>query len=1611
MSDKIHFTNRTVGEVLDDIQFISQSTTAKGRNFEELFLRLASRIASLQVKNIWAWADWPQRSAHNLRARDTGIDLVVELNNGDTVAVQCKLYAEGHNISKADIASFIAGAKPKIFNRRWLVSVNKCGEIAEELCCDHDIETIDLRDYLGETFGDSADGKHGYRPLQEPAVEDVVAGFKQYDSGRLIMACGTGKTFTSLRIAEQIAPCNENSARVLFIAPSLSLIAQAHQEWAKYSARRLFTVVICSDQDADEATEDMKNMLIDHKVTTDPDAIAAALNAPIARENESARVAFCTYQSLDKLCQAQNHCNPPAPAFDIAIVDEAHRTTGLIEEDKKVTGKRAKENRERHLNLFKRIYEPGKYGPVQVAKRLYMTATPRIYDKKDGKSRVVDMGDNEVYGPEFHHIKFKDAINAGILCNYRVIALGIDENLMGEKLQDRLLQLNEETPGKGNPADKQTRLALGAIGLALNGIVKSAPAPGVLARTIAYANNIRKSEWLVKAFGDPQFKRWITNAAAHNVEPAPPAGTWRDFFIALWRNCIWLAKRIAGRPAGEHLQLICIFCQLLPCICRWFGWRLPAPVKFRALPIHAEHLDGRKSIPQRQEALRKLREEASLEKPHLISNAQLFTEGVDVPALNAIAFLEPRKSKIDTIQAVGRVMRTDAASEKECGYIIVPVILPPGADLLQTLESEASRFKSLANVLRALQSHDESFKTEWRSRVIFEQYKKRDDGEKREFPEPERIPLDEQAQQQLFAKVADHSGVGRAHEQFVSAVEGAVDEATEIFISENATPVIAEVLGTPADNEQETCKTAALLIINACIMHKRLDDTGDLNGFQKLTFAAEGDIAKNLRAAWKVILRHDYLPIFQAPLALIKKLPRNQNIKSALNRLLRTAAAQASTLNELGFDHSGPLYHKVLGSARADGAFYTKPVSAYLLAKLAFDETFCDWSDAAAVRKLKIIDPACGTGTLLMAALKVIKEQAKKHQGLDEIQTAALHKVLVEHSMHGFDINHHAVQLAACNLTIGAPGAAYQQMHLRRLNYGAQPGGEVNHGALEFLLGGGVQTTIIKHEVGGEDVETKTVTVDLPEVNAVIFNPPFTDISKSAANMSPAAKKAMDARLAEIKKYLVVNDPAAATAIGRMSVGPFFTPMTNKLLSPARGTMAKVIPATACTSANGVDERKYIAANFHIDYVITSHDPTTAPGGVKNCAFSANTGIHECLLIGRRRQFGDKTATNRINPSTGLKPGATVLEDDATVLKDDSTVAEHARHFSSPNQPPSSTTESSSNAMQSSASTIQPFSSAAQTPSSPVAPAAPTRFIQLTKFPADTAAVDKLIAAVRAGDPGDYTETAWRPEAVAAGDWTPVQWCNPDLAYAAADMDNLPNCKAAADVCPAAYLPQAFRGDFNYDAKAIVTSGGNAFCSVSEKLLRCIATAPTHNATLKPTKQKHAEQIKAKESHLLIPERFGTTANQLLAIYSEPPAFGSACFAMGVGDEDTAKAYAAFMNSSFGILQMLNRRTSKMTYPSFEVGHLETLRLPDPAAANLQPLLDAFEKVKDKPLQRLAECDTDPFRKMLDYAAADAIARDANHAKELRAQTDRWRDLLAREPTITGKPYTQPEGE
>ena len=433
-------------QILDAYREASVTEREKGTYFEELtlcFLRNEPRYQDL-YREVLSYGQWAERQG--LDQRDTGIDLVAQTSGtGEFHAIQCKLYSETYRVQKADIDSFFTASGKKPFTRRIIVATtNNWSEHADEALRDQQppVDKIDLQ-ALEESLIDWAKyqpkqnptfkDKKRLRPHQSEAVKATITGLQTADRGKLIMACGTGKTFTSLKIAEEHAG---KGKRVLFLVPSLSLLSQTLTEWTQESEIPLHSFAVCSDGDVGKKRrqDDDNVQTFTHELrypaTTEPHRLATELNK--RHDSEHMSVVFSTYHSIDVISQAQIKYG--LPGFDLVICDEAHRTTGATFDDD-------------DESAFVKVHDAAF---LKASKRLYMTATPRIYGDNAKATAERDnvalcsMDDQSLYGKEFYVITFSEAVKRGLLVDYKVIVLSVDEEHINRRLQTLLSDENNQ---------------------------------------------------------------------------------------------------------------------------------------------------------------------------------------------------------------------------------------------------------------------------------------------------------------------------------------------------------------------------------------------------------------------------------------------------------------------------------------------------------------------------------------------------------------------------------------------------------------------------------------------------------------------------------------------------------------------------------------------------------------------------------------------------------------------------------------------------------------------------------------------------------------------------------------------------------------------------------------------------------------------------------------------------------------------------------------------------------------------------------------------------------------------------------------------------------------
>lgn len=650
-------------KILEKYRSISFSERDKGTRFERLmqaWLR-TDPLYKDRLAHVWLWNDFPFRK--DLGGKDAGIDLVAKTILGEYWAIQCKCFDEDMLIDKPAVDSFLATSSRTFLddqlkttpfvNRLWISTTNRWGINAEEAIKNQHppVQRVSLSELEASPVDWEAleKGVHGekarcpkktIRPHQQKALDACHEGFQAADRGRLIMACGTGKTYTSLKIAEAET---EGKGIVLFLVPSIALLGQTLREWSAEADKPLNAICVCSDVEVSQRktkNEDSGGFTVEDlalPASTDPETIARQIREYRALSKHAGlTTVFSTYQSIQAVSDALkilSHEKGQRAHFDLVICDEAHRTTGvtLADEDE---------------SAFVRVHD-NEFLPAK--KRLYMTATPRLYSDESKKKAeaaevyLCSMDDPALYGEEFYRMGFGEAVEKQLLSDYKVLVLTLSDDQIPEALQeaiaDKTKMINTDDAAKliGCINALSKRMLLDAELL-----VQSDPGP--MRRAVAFCQNIKTSKQIKEVFN-----------------------TQKDVYYGS-----------LGPAEREGL-----------------------------VTIEADHVDGTMGAATRDQKLSWLKgvtEDGN--DCRILCNVRCLSEGVDVPTLDAVLFLSARNSQIDVVQSVGRVMRV--APGKKYGYIIIPVVIPAAVSAEEALDDN-ERFKVVWTVLNALRAHDDRF--------------------------------------------------------------------------------------------------------------------------------------------------------------------------------------------------------------------------------------------------------------------------------------------------------------------------------------------------------------------------------------------------------------------------------------------------------------------------------------------------------------------------------------------------------------------------------------------------------------------------------------------------------------------------------------------------------------------------------------------------------------------------------------------------------------------------------------------------------------------------------------------------------------------------------------
>ncbi len=640
----------------------------KGSLFEKISRRfLIEHDSANEYESIDLWNDWELRGKEG----DRGIDMVVTTTSKEYIAVQCKYHQ--NNISLNDIATFLtqlqSGVGKVRFKKGIIISTSNLSSNAlkaiEQIRSNGmgiDIDEITEEDFIySQIDWEKLDTTQSELPLCDkkkprPHQIEAINATKEYFSdpkntrGKLIMACGTGKTYTSLKIMESLDP-----KITLFLAPSIALLSQTFREYAQEKSEPFYASIVCSDDKvgkskknkSDDDTDDINFSELPLKPSTRLEDILS-VHEKAQKENKHF-IIFSTYQSALRIQEAQRM---GLNGIDLIICDEAHRTVGAMYST----------NERDDKNAFTLCHSDEH---IKAKKRLYMTATPKVYSEsskakaKESDNVIYSMDDEEIFGGEIYTLNFERAIALDLLTDYKVIILAVrKENLSGvtNSVNKKISQLE----AKGTKLDKK---------LINNEFV---------CKIIGTHKGLAKQD--IIALDDK-------NQEDHNLQnkkDATPS-----------QRAINFCKSInTSKNIKDSFETI------MEC----YDEELKKK-SFKNLQISIDHIDGTMNCKVRLEKLEELNE-FQPNTCKVLSNARCLSEGVDVPALDSIVFFDGKSAMVDIIQAVGRVMRK--AKRKQRGYIILPIALEESE--IQNLDEAVNNtnFKNIWKVLKALRSHDPS---------------------------------------------------------------------------------------------------------------------------------------------------------------------------------------------------------------------------------------------------------------------------------------------------------------------------------------------------------------------------------------------------------------------------------------------------------------------------------------------------------------------------------------------------------------------------------------------------------------------------------------------------------------------------------------------------------------------------------------------------------------------------------------------------------------------------------------------------------------------------------------------------------------------------------------
>ena len=782
----------------------------------------------------------------------------------------------------------------------------------------------------------------------------------------------------------------------------------------------------------------------------------------------------------------------------------------------------------------------------------------------------------------------------------------------------------------------------------------------------------------------------------------------------------------------------------------------------------------------------------------------------------------------------------------------------------------------------------------------------------------------------------------------LNILEASVNEAAHHLRADGLLPALNRHFGLDrlrkTDKKQaDGCTVAALLMMNAAMLHQRISNGAWLPGVSDLsTIKNDVNVVQRVSREWERIMRHDFRPVLEPALEAIyaiEETAKLAGLERALHHIAAEAERIAETYADMGADHAGPLFNRVMGNQASDGAFFTRPVAASLAARLTLDACGdVDWSDPSVWRHHKTVDLACGSGTLLAAMLTDMKRRARE-KGADEEQLTALQKLAVEDVIKGLDINPVSLQLAASQLTSGNQRVSYRRMGLFQMPYG--PGrenpGRVSTGTLELL---GQKAVVSRREEldldddvidsramweTANDAELEDAGDAARNARIVIMNPPFTNRANMGEKFPAETQKALRDRADLMEQKLTLADPGLMEVADKNSIRPLFVGLADHCVGQSDGVLTMINPTIALTAPSGKQERLALAQRYHIHTVVTSHQP----GSIN---MSQHTSINESVIV-MRRHDGPKPPTRFVNLDR--------------MPVDDSGVANFHRCVLDCHEG-----------------------------------LIANGWGEVSLWPAENI------------ESGDWTPAIWRSSTLA--DAAMQYASHPDL-WRMGDMSGLSVWKTGATTAfestdpgtPGAFPLVKSKGA---DGQVRIQSSPDDYWIPKKR--------DEDKRRLNGGTYPESDKILQKAGHLLITFGQRNNTGRLTAVASDEKYVGGGYLPVTGLSRAEAKAVSVFINSTPGRLQLMRNSGRTLEFPIYNPAGVEGIRIPDIKDDRIRgTLADSWERTKDilVPQFRDGECDV---RRLWDEAVAEAMGWDAEELARLRG-------LLHMEPHVRGLGYNQ----